>query len=133
MRRGSGPTSANSVSASGDQDPSSPAAGYRVLELVRDVTQNLWDAAALICLDEDRTLRYTELHRRMASFAGRHLSESELTRTRHRLVRRELIEARRGPNGGHVYTITQAGQARLQQIHILMDVAASLDVRPTDG
>jgi hypothetical protein len=127
MHRASRPASAIETSASDTRARAEPARGYNGLELVHEVVQHPWDAAALICLGDDQPLRYTELHRKMVSFAGRHLGESELTRTRHRLIRRALIQVGHGPNGRQVYTITGAGQKRLKQIKVLMAIAPRLE------
>ena len=104
---------------------------YDDLAKIENLVRNLWDAAALFCL-EHRSLRYTELHRNMAAWSGRHLSESELTRTRHRLVRRQMIKAGSGRNGHNVYFITPTGRTRLGQIRVLMQIAPHLDPA-TDG
>jgi DNA-binding HxlR family transcriptional regulator len=99
---------------------------YDDLAKIENLVHNLWDAAALFCL-EDRPLRYSELHRDMATWSGQHLSESELTRARHRLVRRKLIIQGPGDNGHNVYSITEAGRVRLAQIRVLMQIAPRLD------
>lgn len=99
---------------------------YDELAKIENLVRNLWDAAALFCL-EHQALRYTELHRNMAAWSGgRHLSESELTRTRHRLVRRQMIKPGRGTNGHNVYAITEVGRERLAQIRVLIQVASRL-------
>ncbi|WP_326550102.1 winged helix-turn-helix transcriptional regulator [Micromonospora sp. NBC_01813] len=99
---------------------------YDDLAKIDNLAHNLWDAAALFCL-EHKSLRYTELGREMAAWSGRYLSESELTRTRHRLVRRKMISPGPGANGHNVYTITQAGRARLAQIRVIIQIAPRLD------
>ena len=104
---------------------------YEDLEKIEKLVHHLWDAAALICL-ERRPLRYTELHRDMRAWSGHHLSESELTRTRHRLVRRRMITVEQSGSGHNVYSITEAGRVRLNQIRILAQIAPSLD-EPNDG
>lgn len=103
---------------------------YNDLAKIENLVHNLWDAAALFCL-EHRSLRYSELHREMAAWSGEHLSEAEMTRARHRLVRRHLIRQEPGGNGHQVYSITQAGRVRLGQIRILIQIAPHLDA-PTD-
>lgn len=110
---------------------------YDDLAKIENLVHNLWDAAALFSL-EDRPLRYSELHRNMAAWSGQHLSESELTRARHRLVRRKLIIQGPGDNGHNVYSITAAGRVRLAQIRVLMQIAPRLDTavdgdEPPDG
>lgn len=104
---------------------------YEDLAKIEKLVRNLWDAAALICL-ERRPLRYTELHRDMGAWSGHHLSESELTRTRHRLVRRRMITVEQNGSGHNVYSITEAGRVRLNQIRILAQIAPHLDP-PNDG
>lgn len=104
---------------------------YQDLAKIENLVHNLWDAAALFCL-EHRSLRYSELHREMTAWSGQHLSESEMTRARHRLVRRRLITPGTSDNGHNVYSITEAGRVRLGQIRVLMRIAPHLDA-PADG
>ncbi|MEU4217165.1 winged helix-turn-helix transcriptional regulator [Actinoplanes sp. NPDC026623] len=99
---------------------------YNDLARIESLVRNLWDAAALFCL-EGKPLRYSELHRNMAAWSGQHLSESEMTRARHRLVRRKMILPGPGDNGHNVYAITEAGRVRLAQIRVLMQIAPRLD------
>jgi DNA-binding HxlR family transcriptional regulator len=99
---------------------------YDALAKIHGLLHDIWDAVALICL-VDRPLRYTELHRNMTALADRFLSDSELTRTRHRLVRRRLVLERRGENGRKAYCISDAGRVRLHQIRLLMQIAPALD------
>nr|WP_221383165.1 winged helix-turn-helix transcriptional regulator [Actinoplanes polyasparticus] len=89
------------------------------------MVHHLWDAAALMCLDSE-SLRYTDLHRKMTTLADRYLSESELTRTRHRLIRRNMISETPQTSGSKLYTITDTGRERLYQIRVLVAVAPRL-------
>ena len=101
---------------------------YDDLAKIENLVHNLWDAAALFCLDSE-PLRYSQLHRNMAAWSRQHLSESEMTRVRRRLVRRrrrrrrQMIVPGLGDNGYNVYAITEAGRARLAQIRVLMQIA----------
>jgi hypothetical protein len=101
------------------------------LAKIENLVHNLWDAAALVCLERGPR-RYTELHRDMAAWSGRHLRESELTRTRHRLVRRRMIGVGPSRNGHNVYFIAEAGRVRLYQIRVLMQIVPRLDVPAAD-
>lgn len=92
---------------------------YDDLEKIETLVHYLWDAAALVCL-EQQPLRYTELARGMADWSGRHLIQTDLNRTRHRLIRMNLIEEQRNSRGHKVYAITAAGRARLSQIRALV-------------
>ena len=98
---------------------------YDDLAKIENLVHNLWDAAALFCLDS-KPLRYSQLHRNMAAWSRQHLSESEMTRARHRLVRRQMIVPGVGDNGYNVYVITEAGRARLAQIRVLIQIAPRL-------
>lgn len=106
-------------------------AGYDALAKIEELVHHIWDAMALMCL-ETRPLRYSELHRTIATSTGQHLSESELTRTRHRLVRHRMIREGPGENGRKVYAITAAGRARLRQIRVLVQIAPQLDTPDTE-
>ncbi|RSM65131.1 hypothetical protein DMB66_17815 [Actinoplanes sp. ATCC 53533] len=103
---------------------------YDDLTKIENLVHNLRDAAALFCL-EGKPLRYSELHRNMAAWSGQHLSESEMTRARHRLVRRKMIISGPDDNGHNVYSITEAGRVRLAQIRVLIQIAPRLDA-PVD-
>ena len=98
---------------------------YDDLAKIESLVHNLWDAAALFCL-EGKPLRYSELHRNMAAWSRQHLSESEMTRARHRLVRRQMIVPGPGDTGHNLYAITEAGQARLAQMQVLIQIAPRL-------
>lgn len=98
---------------------------YEQMAKIQTVVRYLWDATALICL-ENGPLRYTELHRTMIASTERYLSDSELTRTRHRLVRSRMISEHPTGNGGKAYCITEAGQARLRDIRVLLEIAPRL-------
>lgn len=99
---------------------------YEDLAKIESLVQYPWDAAALFCLEND-CLRYSELYEGMEAWAGHHLTESELTRTRHRLVRRRMVSVGPGENGHNVYSITAAGRVRLGQIRRLMEAVPRLD------
>src|SRR5687768_15834393 len=45
------------------------------LERIDNLVHNVWDAAALLCLEE-RPLRYTDLGSQMTAWSGRRLSDS---------------------------------------------------------
>ncbi|XVV10922.1 hypothetical protein ACQP2X_39705 [Actinoplanes sp. CA-131856] len=100
--------------------------GYESLARIQSLVHHLWDATALMCLDR-QPLRYTELHRRMSAMTACHLTESELTRTRHRLVNTRMIRESRSPAGSKVYFITDLGRHRLEQIRILLEVAPRIE------
>jgi DNA-binding PadR family transcriptional regulator len=99
---------------------------YRVLATIEELVHHLWDAGALYCL-EGRPLRYTELHQTIAEWSGNWFSESELTRTRRRLLRRGLISEELSSNGRKVYALTAAGRVRLDHIRALAEFAEYLD------
>lgn len=99
---------------------------YDALAKVQTVVRHLWDAVALICLEKE-PLRYSQLLRRMAESTDRYLTESELTRARHRLVRRKLITEVWDENGDKMYSVTEVGRCRLRQIHVLVKIAPQLD------
>lgn len=99
---------------------------FEDLEMVEDLTQYPWDAAALFCL-EHGCLRYSELHESMESWGDRNLTESELTRTLSRLVRRHMTSVAPGGGGHNVYGLTDAGRSRLGRLQRLMEAAPHLD------
>ena len=99
---------------------------YEDLAKIENLVQYPWDAAALFCLERD-CLRYSELYEGMEAWGGRHLTESELTRTRHRLVRRRMVSFGPGEHGFNVYCITEAGRVRLGQIRKVMAAAPRLE------
>lgn len=99
---------------------------YSDLEKIEKLVHHLWDAVALTCL-ENAALRYTELHREMKAWSGRRLTDTELTRTRHRLVSSGMISLERSRKGHNVYSITEAGRIRLYQIRQLAQIAPRLE------
>jgi DNA-binding PadR family transcriptional regulator len=107
-----------------------PTMGGRVefedLKKCGKLVRYLWDAAALVCLEE-HPLRYTELGTGLTAWAGRRPSDTALTRTVKRLRRTGLIATQPGRDSGWraPYLITDAGRLRLAEIREL--VAANVD------
>jgi DNA-binding HxlR family transcriptional regulator len=99
---------------------------YRDLARIESLVQYPWDAVALFCLEDD-CLRYSELYEGMEAWGARHLTESELTRTLHRLVRRGIVSVEPGAHGYNAYCITEAGRVRLGQIRSVLEAVPSLE------
>lgn len=99
------------------------------LEEIEKLVHHLWDAAALICL-ENASLRYTELRREMKAWSGRRLTDTELTRTRRRLVDGGLIRVELSQEGHNVYALTEAGMTQLYKIRRLAQTVPNLE--PTE-
>jgi protein-L-isoaspartate(D-aspartate) O-methyltransferase len=70
--------------------------------------------------------------RAQLSDGGPDLDPTELTRTRHRLIRRRMISVEPSHDGHTVYSITGAGRARLGQIRVLMQMAPRLEPENCD-
>lgn len=101
---------------------------YNDLVKIEKLVQHVWDTAALVCLARaEQRLRYTDLFRHIQQWSGVFLNSTEMTRTRNRLLQRSFIAAQPSSNGHNLYAITDAGHARLAQIHRLLQVAPSLD------
>jgi DNA-binding PadR family transcriptional regulator len=100
---------------------------YNDLAKIEDLVHHLWDAGTLHFLASG-SLRYTDLHDKLTAWSGRRLSDSELTRTRRRLLNQGLITEDSRANGRKVYSITATGRARLEQIVAVAQYAAHRDI-----
>ncbi|HEX8627007.1 MAG TPA: hypothetical protein VF755_02410 [Catenuloplanes sp.] len=99
---------------------------FTELEKIEKVVHYLYDAGALICL-EQQPYRYTQLGQALTDWSGRSDAKAELGRTRNRLLRMNCIAKKR--NGNHyVYTLTPAGRLRLDQIRGIVEAVRDSDV-----
>jgi len=91
------------------------------LQEASDLVSRIWEAGTLFCL-RDRTARYAEVGRWLATWSGSRPSDSAVTRALKRLQRAGFVaqsdgsrERRRG-----MYTITAAGRQRVDRITSLI-------------
>jgi DNA-binding PadR family transcriptional regulator len=84
---------------------------------IRELLQYQHVIGAVVCLGE-RPMRYGEMGNAITEWTGSRVGDGEITRTAHRLVDSGLAEES-FVDGHRLFTLTPAGQARLETIRAL--------------